>query len=480
MTVPHSPVVTDLYQLTMMEGYRLASIHAREACFDYFIRHNPFGGGYTVSAGLADALRFLATARFSDADLDYLRSLGLFRDDFVDTLRSWRFGGDVYAVQEGTVVFPREPILRVQGTLEDCQLVETALLNTLNFQSLIATKAARICQEAGVDNVVEFGLRRAQGTDGALSAARAAYIGGCAATSNLLAGEVYGIPVKGTHSHSWVLAFPTELDAFRAFAYAYPKASVLLVDTYDTLGSGMPNAITVGRELAGRGDQLVGVRLDSGDLAYLTVRVRRMLDDAGLTETKIVCSSDLDEHIIRDLRIQGADIDLYGVGTRLVSAHGDSALPGVYKMAAIRGADGDWELKRKLSEGTSKATLPGLKQVWRLYDRDGMAMADWVELIDETPDVSRGILGHHPTDPHARKAYEGVDRALPLLDPVLRDGEPVIEFPPLTAIRARVRDQLEQFDPTHRRILNPHVYKVSLGPKLKAETDRLLEANGAG
>ena len=479
MTVPASALVTDLYQLTMAQGYWLAGIEHREACFDYFFRHHPFGGGYTVFAGLDDTLRLLETFRFVPDDLAYLDSVGLFRREFLDHLRGLRFTGEVHALPEGTPVFPLEPILRVSAPLEECQLVETALLNTLNFQSLIATKSARVCQEAGAENVLEFGLRRAQGLDGALTASRAAYLGGCAATSNVQAGRVYGIPVSGTHSHSWVLAFPSELDAFRQFVAVYPKPSILLVDTYSTLGSGVPNAITVGLEMKARGETLAGIRLDSGDLAYLSIEARRRLDEAGLTETRICCSSDLDEYIIRDLRAQGARIDLYGVGTRLATAHGEPALSGVYKIAAIRSTDGGWETKLKISEGSRKATLPGIKQVWRLYGADDRMMADWVELAGSEPDTADGLWGFHPTDEHAKKQYTGIARAEPLLGPVLSGGRVCVDLPTLPALRERVREQLERMHPTMRRLLNPHVYKVSLGPRLKAEARRLLEDNGA-
>jgi len=478
MTVPSSPLVTDLYQLTMIQGYWLAGIHRREACFDYFFRHQPFGSGYTVFAGLEDTLRFLEGLRFAGPELDYLRSLDLFRPELIEHLRALRFTGQVHAVPEGSLIFPIEPVLRVQGPLEECQLVESALLNTLNFQSLIATKAARVCQEAGGDNVMEFGLRRAQGVDGALSAARAAYIGGCAATSNVQAGQTYGIPVSGTHAHSWVLAFPSELEAFRQFARAYPTKCILLVDTYDTLRSGVPNAIRVGLEMKARGERLAGIRLDSGDLAYLSAEARRMLDEAGLTDTLICCSSDLDEFIIRDLNAQGARIDLYGVGTNLVTARGEPALPGVYKIAALRGEGDEWQMKLKWSEGLKKSTLPGIKQVWRLRGPEGSMLADWIEMDGITPDVEQGLWGFHPSDDHAKTLYAGIDRAEPLLVPVLRDGTVCADLPPLGRIRDRVRGELEGLHPTMRRLLNPHVYKVSLGPELKAITTRMLDQTG--
>jgi nicotinate phosphoribosyltransferase len=459
----------------MMQGYWRAGMHEREACFDYHFRHHPFEGGYTVFAGLEEALRFLEELRFSEEELSYLDSLGLFQADFLDYLRDVCFTGDAYAPPEGSLIFPLEPVVRVQAPLAQCQLVETPLVNTLSFPSLIATKAARVCGEAGWDNVLEFGLRRAQGKDGALTAGRAAYVGGCSATSNVEAGHVYGVPVRGTHAHSWVLAFPSELEAFRQFVRVYPKASVLLVDTFDTLRSGMPNAIRVAREMKQRGETLGGIRLDSGDLAYLSKEARRMLDEAGLTETRIYCSGNLDEHIIRDLNAQGAKIDAYGVGTHLVSAKDDPALSGVYKLAAVRNEDGAWQMRLKLSEGRNKATLPGIKQAWRLYGRDGLMMADWVELAEESPDFTSGVWGYHPTDEHMKKFYDGVDRAVARLEPVLRGGKLCTELPSLDTIRKRVRDELETLHPTMRRLMNPHVYKVSLGPRLRGETLRLWE-----
>lgn len=475
MSVPPTPLLTDMYQLTMMQGYLREGMNRYDACFDMFFRHIPFKGGYAVFAGLSEALEFLETLRFSEKDLKYLSSLGIFRGDFIDYLKNLRFTGDVHAMEEGSVVFAREPIMRVTGPLDQLQLVETAVLNTVNFQSLIATKAARVCQEAGEDNVMEFGARRAQGVDGALSAARAAYIGGAESTSNVHAGLVYGITIRGTHSHSWVTAFEDELEAFRAFARTYPKSTILLVDTYDTLKSGMPNAIRVGLEMKEHGEKLLGVRLDSGDLAYLSNEARRMLDEAGLDYVKIVGSGDLDEHIIHDLNAQGAKIDIYGVGTRLATAYDEPALPGVYKMSAIRPSGGSWEPKLKLAEGVEKATLPGLKQVWRLYNRSGEMMADIVEMEDEKIDFSKGVWGFHPVSEYQRKFYEGISEARPSLKQVLRSGEIVAPAPPLPQIRQRVKDELKTLHPTYRRLMNPHVYKVSLGPKLNEVTRQMRE-----
>lgn len=475
MTIPPTPLVTDYYQLTMMQGYLASGLNEQEACFDLFFRNNPFSGGYTIAAGMEDAVRYLEGVQFSGDDLAYIESLDAFSGGFLDYLEKFRFTGSVSAVAEGTVVFPMEPVMRVTAPVDQCQLVESALLNTVNFQSLIATKAARVCQEAGMDNVLEFGLRRAQGLDGALTAARAAYIGGCAATSNVQAGKVYGIPVKGTHAHSWVTAFDNELDAFRKFVDIYPDNSILLVDTFDTLNSGVPNAIKVGLEMRKRGQNLLGIRLDSGDLAFLSIEARRMLDEAGLESTKIVCSSELDENIIHDLKIQGAKIDVYGVGTKLVSADGESSLSGVFKMAALKKPGEPWRMKLKKSEGMKKATLPGVKQVWRLYYEDGGMMGDIIEMEDSPPDFSRGVWGSHPMMEAERKFYGGIATARKLLEPMLENGRIAADLPPLTTIRERVRGQLSSLHPTMRRLLNPHVYKVSLGPELNEVTRKLRE-----
>lgn len=487
MTAPATPLFTDLYQLTMMQGYRSTGLHRKEACFDLFFRHHPFRGGYSIAAGLEDALTFLETARFDGSDLDYLRSLGLFAVEFLDGLRAFGFSGTVHAVMEGTVVFPNAPVLRVEGPMDECQLVESSLLNIVNFQSLIATKAARVCQEVGGENVMEFGLRRAQGPDGALTASRAAYIGGCASTSNVLAGKVHGIPVGGTHAHSWVMAFDSELEAFRAFARIYPRDTVLLTDTYDTLRSGVPNAIRVALEMRERGESLKGIRLDSGDLAYLSIEARRMLDEAGLDGVKIVCSGDLDEHILHDMKAQGARIDLYGVGTNLATAQGDPAFPGVYKMAALRDPGGPWEMKLKIADGRKKSTLPGVKQVWRLHDASGEMMADWIELEDAAPadgaaDFTKGVVGHHPVLTYQKKRYDGIAAAVPLLEPVFKGGRRLGPPRSLGESRERVRAQLAGLHPTMRRLLNPHIYKVSIGPRLMQETDRLRSEpeDGAG
>ena len=361
-------LLTDLYQLTMAYGYWRSGKAGDEAAFHLLFRENPFGGGYTIAAGLETAIRYLDHLRFDQSGLDYVRSLALFDDEFIDLLRQFEFGCDVDAIPEGTVVFPNEPLVRVRGPIMQAQLVESALLNIINFQSLIATKAARVVQAAQGDVVLEFGLRRAQGMDGANSASRAAYIGGCHATSNVMAAALHGIPARGTHAHSWVMAFPSELEAFETWAEVMPNNAVLLVDTYDTLG-GVRHAIAVARNMRAQGRELQGIRLDSGDLAHLSIEARRMLDDAGFPKVRITASNELDEHVIAGLKEQGARIDVWGVGTRLITAYDQPALGGVYKLTAIRPQGGAWRHKIKLSEQEAKISTPGVLQVRRFENR---------------------------------------------------------------------------------------------------------------
>jgi nicotinate phosphoribosyltransferase len=461
-----SGLQTDFYELTMMNGYVASGMADRRACFDLFIRSNPFQGGYALAAGLADAVRFLKEVRFAPEDLDYLKSFGFFSAEFLDRLRDFRFRGSLLAVPEGTPIFPRAPILRLEGTLLETQLVETLLLNLVNFQTLVATKAARVAGEARDGSVLEFGMRRAQGANGAFAAARAAYIGGAAATSNAYASARLDIPAKGTHAHAWVMSFSREIDAFRAYAKTFPDNCLLLVDTYDTLNSGIPNAILVGKELRAQGKELAGIRLDSGDLAYLSRQARKMLDDAGFPKAKIVASGDLDEYLIRDIREQGGRIDVYGVGTRLVTAEGDPHLTGVYKLAAIQ-EEGVWQPRMKLSENIIKETLPGIKQVWRVFNAEGVMEGDVIAL-DEEGDPRRPdgrLLGINPLAEHQRKLHHPAELQ-PLLEPIMKDGEVIAPQPSLEAIRARAQKQLARIDETTRRLANPHIYKVSISERL--------------
>jgi nicotinate phosphoribosyltransferase len=399
----------------------------------------------------------------------------LFEKDFLSFLREIDFSCDVDAVPEGTVVFPHEPLLRVKGPLLECQLIETALLNMINFQSLIATKAARMVVATNGEPVMEFGLRRAQGIDGGLSASRAAYIGGCAATSNLLAGKIYGIPVRGTQAHSWIMCFDDEKEAFEAYAKAMPNNCVFLVDTYDTL-DGVRNAIEVGRELRKRGHEMVGVRLDSGDLAYLSVEARKILDEAGFEKTEIVASNDLDESIIVSLKNQGARIGVWGVGTKLVTGHDQPALGGVYKLSAIRDKDGPWEYKVKLSEQAIKVSTPGILQV-RRYFQKGEAIGDMVYDEDSPPKKTGEMID--PNDATRRKTIPASAQAQDLLVPVFRGGKRVYDKPDLQAIRDRVQDQLGAFHAGVKRFVNPHQYPVGLEQSLhKRRTELVLKARG--
>ncbi len=437
-------LVADLYQLTMAYGYWREGIAEREAVFHHYFRRAPFGGAFAVAAGLATAVEWLRELRFGPDDRDYLAALTgadgkpLFSGEFLRYLAALEFRCDIDAAAEGSLVFPQEPLVRVRGPLLQCQLIETALLNIVNFQTLIATKAARVCLAADGDPVLEFGLRRAQGIDGGLSASRAAYIGGCAATSNVLAGKLYGIPVRGTHAHSWVMAFDSEAEAFDAYARAMPNNCVFLVDTYDTL-AGLEHAVAAGKKLRERGHETVGVRLDSGDLAALSVEARRLLDEAGLGKAAIIASNDLDERRIFTLKERGARIDVWGVGTRLAVGAGEGALGGVYKLSALRDAAGAWRDRVKRSEDGSKESTPGMLQV-RRYVYDTRAVFDLIyDELQPPGGVWRG------TDPEARAP----DRRIPpdweyenLLAPALRHGAPVAPPVPLEKSRARLQSEL--------------------------------------
>lgn len=459
-------LLSDLYQLTMMNGYLECGMADRQACFDLFFRRLPFDGGYVIAAGLETALQFIEGLRFSTSDIDYLRTLNLFQPELFDRLAAFRFSGEVSAIPEGTAVFPNEPILRVKGTLFETQFLETYLLNCINFQTLIATKAARIWEASGRSSVVEFGLRRAHGPNGALSATRAAFIGGCSATSNVLAGKQFGIPVSGTMAHSWIMSFPDELTAFRAYAEVYPDSSILLVDTFDTLKEGIPHAITVGLELKAKGKSLKGIRLDSGDLAYLSSEARRMLDEAGLTTVKIVASNDLDEWIVETLRHQGGRIDLWGIGTKLVTGSPDSALGGVYKLVALDDGSGHLRPRIKLSQNIEKTTNPGVKELYRIFDEQGMVMADVLSLADEPIPSQVPFSIHHPQVEYKFSRLERIPRVEPLLETVFKDGKRLQKPIDLKKIQERTKLQLDSFHPTHRRLTNPHTYRVGLSRRL--------------
>lgn len=464
---------TDLYQLTMVGGYVRVGKKDQWATFDYFFRSIPDDGGYCILAGLADVIDYIRKLRFNKQGLSYLDGLGIFSGEALEYLDNFKFTGDLCAIPEGTVVFPNEPLIRVTAPLPEAQIIESALLNIMNFQTLIATKGARVNWAAHGDPVMDFGLRRAHGPDGALMASRAAYVGGVDATSNVLAGRIYGIPLRGTHAHSWVESFPSELEAFRAYAKVYPDACLLLADTYDTLESGVPNAIQVGRELREKGHELLGIRLDSGDLAYLSKEARKMLDEAGFPDAAIVASSDLDELIIESLKRQGSRIDIWGVGTRLVTSFSYPALGGVYKLTALDDGKG-MEPKIKRSDNPEKITNPGLKKVARIYDQKGRMRGDVLFLDEEEIPKGRSIRAHHPLFPHVFKTYPGRFNIQELLTPIFQKGELVYKSPSVKAIRENTLKNLKQLDAAYKRFHNPHTYHVSLSPSLFKIKQRLL------
>ncbi len=467
-------MLTDLYQLTMMYGYFKHGMMENEAVFDLFFRKTRDNSAYAVMAGLESVIDYINQLHFCEEDLAYLRSLNLFDEDFLSYLSGFRFSGELYAMPEGTVVFPYEPLLRVKAPIIEAQLVETALLNLVNHQTLIATKASRVVYAANGDSVLEFGLRRAQGPDAGVYGARAAIIGGCDATSNVLTGQMFGIPVKGTHAHSWVMSFPDEISAFRAYARTFPTTCLLLVDTFDTLRSGVPNAITVFRELREQGYEPVGIRLDSGDLAYLSKKARVMLDKAGFENVKIFASSDLDETVIRDLKAQGSRIDLWGVGTKLITSDDCPALGGVYKLAAEM-VNGEMIPKIKLSDNIAKVTVPGYKKVYRIYKKkNGKAVADLLALHDEVIDENKPL---RLFDPHQTwKSMVITDfTARELLIPVFLDGKQVYESPDIMEIQAYAKRELNSMWEEYKRLLNPHVYKVDLSDRLYEMKQTLLQ-----
>lgn len=474
-------LLTDLYQLTMAYGYWKSKMDDVEAAFHLFFRRNPFDGGYAVTCGLEYAIEWLRQFRFDDGDLTYLASLRgadgrpLFEEAFFDDLARLTFTCDVDALPEGTVTFAHEPLVRVTGPILQAQLLETPLLNLINFQTLIATKAARVCLAASGQTVIEFGLRRAQGIDGGLAASRAAYVGGCHATSNVLAGRLFDIPVRGTHAHSWVMAYGDELAAFQAYAEAMPNNCIFLVDTYDSL-QGVRNAIEVGRRLRRQGHEMIGIRLDSGDLAWLSIQARKLLDEAGFSEAVIVASSDLDERIIESLNTQHARIDVWGVGTRLVTAYDQPALGGVYKLAAVRRRGQPWQHRIKLSEQLVKITDPGILQVRRFRHTDE-CVGDMIycqQLGAEGPAV---LID--PEDESRRKQIPHDALHEDLLVPVFREGACVYQSPPLVDVRRRTAEQLAGMSDSIKRLVNPHEYPVGLHPGLHALKKRLIhEARG--
>ena len=459
-------LLTDLYQLTMGYGFYKNGKHEETVTFDLFFRRRELIS-YSIAAGLEQAMDYLLNWHFDEEDIAYLRSLNLFDEGFLVYLKNMRFTGDVYAVREGEPVFPGEPILTIKAPLIQAQFAETALLNIINHQTLIATKSSKICRATGGKGVVmEFGLRRAQGPDAGIYGARAAIIGGCSSTSNVIAGQMFDVPVAGTMAHSFVMDYPTEYDAFRAYANAYPDSCMLLVDTYDTLRSGVPNAIKVFQELKAAGHTPKGIRLDSGDLAYLSKKARKMLDDAGFPETMICVSGDLDERLINSLLQQGAKIDSWGIGTKLITSEDLPSLGGVYKLSSIIDENGVVTPKIKLSDNHIKITNPGFKKLYRLYDREnGMAIADLITLHEEEIDDTKPLTLFHPVETWKQHEVENF-RVVPLQHTIVKEGKLVYEFPHIKDVQAFSKNQLSKFWEEYLRLDLPQLYKVDLSTKL--------------
>lgn len=479
MRATNLTLLTDLYELTMMQGY-FKNPTNQTVIFDMFYRVNPCGGSFAITAGLEQMIEYIENLHFTDDDIEYLRSLHIFEDDFLEYLRSFKFTGDIYAIPEGTVVFPREPLVKVIAPIMEAQLVETAILNIINHQSLIATKAARVCYAARGDGIMEFGLRRAQGPDAGIYGARAAVIGGCAGTSNVLTGQMFNVPVLGTHAHSWIMSFPDEYTAFKTYAKMYPNSCTLLVDTYDVLKSGVPNAIRVFEEMREEGVKLThyGIRIDSGDLAYLSKRARQMLDEAGYPNAVISASSDLDENLITSLKLQGATITLWGVGTKLITSDDCPAFGGVYKLAAEETENGDFEPKIKLSNNVEKVTNPGIKKIIRIYDKKtGKIKADLLALEEEefTEDSDLYIY-----DTNAKwKSMQlpaGSFTLRELLVPIFVDGKLVYECPKAMDIQAYCNREKDTLWEEQKRLKNPDIVPVDLSDKLSAMKLKLIEA----
>lgn len=465
----NNALFTDFYELTMAQGYWKENMN-RKVVFDMFFRRNPFNGGFSVLAGTESLLDAITEFHFSEEDIAYLKEQGIFEQGFLDYLKDWKFTGDIYAMDEGTVIFPQEPLVRIHANLIEAQILEGLVLNIVNFQSLIATKTARVWLASKGAPIMEFGLRRAQGPDGAMSATRAAFIGGAAGTSNTLAGKLYGIPVMGTMAHSWIMSHTSELEAFRAYAKIYPQNSVFLIDTYDTLKSGIKNAITAGAELVEKGYNF-GVRLDSGDISYLTREVRKELDRAGFPQAKISVSNELTEEIISTLVASGAPIDSWGVGTHMVTGGNESSFTGVYKLAARHDNESDKMIPTmKFSDNPAKTTNPGIKNVFRLYDENSMALADILALENETLHTNTEYRFYHPMVDY-RQFTCSVTKIEPLLKLRIKNGkrtsERILDSEQLRISRRTMQEQLACFDESYKRILNPHIYKVSITEELK-------------
>ena len=469
-------MMTDLYQLTMMHGHFMRNAK-EEAVFDLFFREPTGNSSYAIVAGLEQAIEYIRDLKFTEEDIAYLDGLHLFSQEFLEYLKDFSFTGDLYAIPEGTPVFPGEPLIRVKATIIQAQLLETALLTIVNHQTLIATKANRVCYAAGENGtVMEFGLRRAQGPDAGIYGARAAMIGGCVGTSNVLTGKMFDIPVLGTHGHSWVMSFDSELEAFRSYADTYPDACLLLVDTYDTIRQGIPNAITVFKELRAKGHEPLGIRIDSGDLAYLSKKARAMLDEAGFPNATITASSDLDEEVIFDLRAQGAKIDTWGVGTRLITSQNAPSLGGVYKLSALE-KNGEMIPKIKLSENKGKITNPGYKKVLRIYDKaKHKALADLICLDEEQYDETKPLTIFDPVDTWKKLRLTNYTLR-ELLVPVFVRGKQVYHSPCLQDICAYAKQEMQTLWEEYKRLTKPHLYKVDLSEQLYELKQALIEAH---
>ena len=477
-------LLTDLYELTMMQGYFENEDVNQTVIFDMFYRNNPEGNGYAICAGLEQLIDYVKNLHFTEDEIDYLKSLGIFKPAFLAYLRDFRFTGDIYAIPEGTVIFPREPLVKVIAPIMQAQLIETALLNIINHQSLIATKPARIVRAAQGDGVMEFGCRRAQGPDAAIYGARAAIIAGCVGTSNVLCGQMFHVPVSGTHAHSWIMSFPDELSAFRAYAKLYPDACILLIDTYDTLDSGLPHAIQVFKELREQGihPKRYGIRMDSGDLAYLSKKVKAALDAEGFTDAIISASNDLDEGLIGSLKAQGATINSWGVGTNLITSKDCPAFGGVYKLAAIwNEPEQRFEPKIKISENAEKITNPGDKKIYRIYDAQGMIVADLIALADEEFSSKDPLLLFDPIETWKKTLLPGGSYSMrELLVPVFRKGDCVYESPSVKEIQNICRRELNTLWEESKRFEYPHQTYVDLSRKLWNLKNNLLERYQTG
>lgn len=475
-------LLTDFYELTMMQGYYNESQNNETVVFDVFFRKNPSDGGYSICAGLEQVIEYVKGLNFTYDDVDYLRSLGIFSEDFLHYLSGFHFSGDIYAIPEGTVVFPREPLLKVIAPIMEAQLVETAILNIINHQSLIATKASRVAFAANGDGIMEFGLRRAQGPDAGLYGARAAIIGGCVGTSNVLAGKKFDVPVLGTHAHSWIMSFKDEYTAFKTYAEMYPDNCTLLVDTYDTLKSGVPNAIRVFTEMREKGIELkrYGIRLDSGDLAYLSKKARKMLDEAGFETATICASNDLDEYLLHDLKMQGAAINSWGVGTNLITSKDCPSFGGVYKLAAISNEEGELIPKIKLSENSEKITNPGNKTIYRIYEKEsGKIKADLICFADETFDEDQDLVIFDPIEHWKKtKLAGGTYTMKEIMVPVFINGACVYESPSVKEIAAYCKEEKETLWDETKRLFYPHQVYVDLSNKLYQVKQELLNQYG--